>query len=323
MNRKRIGFISVLAILLVGLLVITGCVGDDGATGPAGLRGPDGEQGIQGVTGNTGSQGVTGPQGAQGSAGVPGKRGSTGPTGLSGTDGVDGVAGATGIAGAPGVTGSQGATGATGPQYYTVLLGTKNSATAAVTTGNTVQLTTTGTVGDGDEARVVITPTAPLTLGQLVSMSWWESLSSGYPPHVDILLDLNGDGLYDPSVDDALVFEYAYNGHTADPQITGTTAYGAVVGGWFPVFDDDTNGDSVIGDTSSAWATTGPAGGPGIILYTLAEWKAGQSYTTNAARTVDATSLIFSIELEVDNWITQTDALVDGIVLNGIPLSAP
>ncbi len=303
MNRK-IWSILVAVIMLAGLLAIAGCAGDDGAVGAAGA---DGAGGLRGEQGAPGASGIKGEQGVRGVAGVDGADGASGVDGIDGLDGSDGTDGAVGPTGAPG-SGSRGATGATGasgPQYFTVTLGKKNSATAVATTGNTIQLTTTGAVGDGDEARIIITPTAPMTLGQLSTMSWWENLVAGYPPHVDIIVELiGGDG-----TTEALTFEYAFNGHVGDGQPT----YGAVTGVWSPTLNDDTAGVSEI-----TTAAVGNVYGLGNVMGTLLAWQAGTVHPS-----VDATSRIVRIDLEVDNWMAQTDALVDGIILNGIPLRVP
>jgi len=91
--------------------------------------------------------------------------------------------------------------------HYLAELQTKNSATATWS-GNDAHLTTTGTVGDGDEARIHIDMPTGTTLADILEISWKEYTVSGYAPHVDIILDTTGDGIKD----DALVIEYAYNG---------------------------------------------------------------------------------------------------------------
>ena len=115
---------------------------------------------------------------------------------------------------------------------WTTSLTVKNTATSTWTTTMaytgfySVHLQTTGTVGGGDEARFVVTLPSGITLGDIYTISWQEFLVAGYPPHVDILVDTDGDTV----ADDALVFEYAYNPTTGDPQLTPPTAYGAVTG---------------------------------------------------------------------------------------------
>ena len=185
---------------------------------------------------------------------------------------------------------------------------------------DSVYLVTTGTVETGDEARIVITPPAGTTLGDIESISWWEFLRVGYPPHVDILLDVDDDGTYTGyPYDDTLVFEYAYN--TTNHYDEGGTAYHALTGDWYQVFSDDSSGPSQVDDAASAWSGSGPAGPPtDIELHTLASWKVGVTYTTDATKTINADTPIVVIIIEIDNWIVQTDAYVDDVevVINGV-----
>lgn len=180
---------------------------------------------------------------------------------------------------------------------------------------SSVHLETTGTEGTGDEARILIDfSTWPeeelVTLGDIESISWYEYLVAGYPPHLDISLDFDGDGVRD----DILVFEYAYNeeSHYGEPWPT----YGAVTGGWYQTFSDDGNGPAVIDDSANAWLGSGPPGplgDPSFIYGTLGEWKAG-----TVDPSVDADTIVLALEIEVDNWIVQTEAYVDDIAINGM-----
>ncbi len=341
MNRK-IWSILVAVIMLASLLAIAGCAGDDGAVGPAGLRGLQGEQGAQGLQGGQGSQGTTGPQGEQGIAGAAGEQGSTGEQGAQGTAGADGATGPAGSQGprgggsrgSTGATGATGAIGVTGPRgpagvfpAFSVELQVKTTNQASITYDTTIvasgsrslHLTTTGTPGTGDEARIVLTPLQPMTLGEVLTVSWSEYLVSGYPPHVDIRLDTVGDGV----VDEALVIEYAHN--TMAHYGEAPMPYGALTGAWYVTFADDGNGPVVIDGTAHAWQATGaagPAGGAfgdgGYYGDTLANWKAG--LTGNGGTYIDANSLVLAIEIEVDNWVVQSDAYVDNITVNGVAI---
>ncbi len=161
----------------------------------------------------------------------------------------------------------------------------------------------------GTEDRIVIEMPAGFTLGELESISWQEYLVTGYPPHVDVFIDADADGDYD----DALVFEYAYNGHIGEGQPT----YGALTEEWYATFSDDGNGPAVITGTAKAWPTTGPAGGPSIQLHTLAEWKAGITPDVSGVL-INADSIILKLEIEVDNWIIDTEARVKNIAINDI-----
>jgi len=190
--------------------------------------------------------------------------------------------------------------------------------TAQVKSGSSsVHLKTTGTVGDGDEARIRIdfsvlpggdTP----ELGDLTSISWYEYLVEGYPPHIDIYLDIDGDG----TSDDALVIEYAYNTEAHASEAWPT--YGAMTGAWYQTFSDDEAGPAVIDDSAKAWLGSGPPGplgGEDFIYGTLAEWKAG---TVVGGEAVDADTAVIALEIEVDNWIVQTEAYVDDIYIKGV-----
>jgi len=166
-----------------------------------------------------------------------------------------------------------------------------------------VHLETTGIIdGDGD-ARIVIPMPEGFTLGDLETLSWWEYLVAGYPPHVDVYLDMG----------DELVFEYACNN---DMKGSGAGQYGAETGAWFSTFNDNPSGLSQITDTAKAWANSGPPGGSDQVLFTLAEWKAGQTYTTDVEYTINSESIVTKLEIEIDNWIVQTETYVDDIKIN-------
>jgi len=144
------------------------------------------------------------------------------------------------------------------------------------------------------EARIVISMPEGFTLGELETLSWWEYLVAGYPPHVDVYLDAG----------DELVFEYACNN---DMTGSGAGYYGTETGAWFPTFNDNPSGLSQIAGTAKAWANSGPSGGPDQV-----------TYTTDATYTIDSESIVTKLEIEVDNWMVQTEAYVDDIELNGV-----
>jgi hypothetical protein len=179
-------------------------------------------------------------------------------------------------------------------------------------------LVATGTAGT--EARIIVGLPAGTTLSNITSISWQEYLVQGYPPHVDIILDLDNDGIGD----DALVVEYAYNTatHYAEAH-TATEAYGAQTGAWYNTFNDDGNGPSSVTDTTFAWLNSGapgpyPPDGINMIGDTLANWKAG---TVSGGGSVDGSTKVLRLEIEIDNWIRDTDAYVDSIEVNGAPAS--
>lgn len=191
--------------------------------------------------------------------------------------------------------------------YY---LGVENNASADWSTTQakagrySAHLQTTGAPGAGDEARVVIPLPAGTTLGDIDTISWYEYLVAGYPPHVDILLDVDGG--------DALVFEYAYNDHYAEAPMP----YGALPGGWYQTFSDDGNGPVQVDGAATGWLSSGPPGPPGEDNFgTLAEWKAGITY---GGVSVDSSTPVLRLEIEVDNWVVQSEAYVDDVTINGV-----
>lgn len=196
---------------------------------------------------------------------------------------------------------------------FTTSLGVKNSATSAWTTSKaytgfySVHLNTTGTPGSGDEARFIVTLSSGITLGDVYTISWQEFLVAGYPPHVDIILDLGG------GTTDALVFEYAYNGHTGEAPMP----YGALTGYWYETFSDDSLGPSVIDGTAYCWLSSGPAGGPGIIGGTLSAWKAGG---ISGGLGIDGSTPVLRLEFEVDNWVVSSEAYIDDVLINGLDI---
>ena len=286
-----------------------GVDGVDGATGPAGPIGPTGK----GQKGDTGEQGEPGIQGLTGATGLTGPTGPTGPPG-AGYPGPTGATGATGLVGPVGATGIQGIPGVF--PAFSVQMQVKNSGQSTVMYDTTtvavgtqsLHLATTGTVGTGQESRIVLIPNQPLSLNDILTISWQEYLVAGYPPHVDVII-LRSDG-----VTDALVFEYAYNSMTHYAE--APMPYGALTGAWYATFADDGGGPAVVDDTAYAWQTTGasgPPGGAGHFAGTLAQWKAG-----TVLATVDGNCPVLRIELEVDNWVVQSDAYIDSIVVNGV-----
>jgi len=349
--KGKFKFIGVLLAIAVLLLPLLGCgdnleitpevrnliraevaklQGPAGEQGPQGPEGQPGAAGEQGLTGAAGPKGEKGEQGELGQQGEQGSAGEQGPAGYPGGQGASGPKGNTGATGPAGPQGPQGNPGSTVAPTFSVSLAVKTTAsdsTALLDTGtvqagtHSIHLETLSALGSGHEARIVITPLTPMTLAEITSISWFEYLVAGYPPHVDILLDLDADGTYtSSSVDDALVFEYGYNSmsHYAEAPMP----YGALTGAWYAVFSDDTLGPATIDDLSFAWLTSqapGPPGGAfgdaGFYGDTLANWKLGH---TVGSKAIDGDALVVRIEIEVDNWVVQSDAYVDSIAINGI-----
>lgn len=288
-----------------------------------------GPQGIAGAVGPTGAVGLAGAKGE------PGAKGAEGAVGPQGTVGAQGVKGQDGSSGGSGGQGPQGVAGFPPPPVFDVKLGTRywegseqtsTTATVAMSNANTktglwaALLTTGGERGAGDTASIFLTPLSPMVLGNIQTIEWATFSVKGYPPHVDIKLDLDGNGVWS-APDDALVFEYAYNpeAHSA----IGQPDYGVAHNVWFSTF-----ADAVVNQNAKAWATRG-APGPldgsdsNFVYRTFAQWKGGVTYTLDAVqRTVNANSKVLLIEIEVDNWIPGSDvaAFVDDIVINGKPV---
>ncbi len=350
--KKKLILIPLLVLVLMATLAI-GCTGEQGLKGS---KGATGGQGIQGEQGTQGIQGETGEQGLQGIAGPKGTTGRKGTIGLPGTTGTQGMQGEQGDLGARGTRGATGATGATGsagyppPPVFIASLGTSAYSSATIATAEmdstsaytglwSAHLTTGAERGKGDTATILLKPVSTMTLSQITSISWMEYSVMGYLPHVDILLDLDTSGDWSAD-DDALVIEYAYNSETH--AAAGWTDYGALHDGWYQTFSDDGDGPAEVTDTANAWATRGASGplggGPDqeFIYHTLADWKTGVTYNTQGTwdlghttyqydgtdRTVDSSSIILQIEIEVDNWILGSDveAYVDDIIINGLPV---
>lgn len=178
----------------------------------------------------------------------------------------------------------------------------------AYTGDDSAHLETLGDLGSGDEARIVVPVPEGTTLADIAAVSWWEYLVTGYPPHLDIMLDIDGDG----TIDDSLVFEYAYN-DVALHYLEGPMPYNALTGDWYQTFSDDGNGPAQVDDTAYGWLSSGPPGAPGdptFISGTLADWKSGLVNTA-----IDGMTSVVSLEIEIDNWVVQSEAYIDDIVI--------
>ena len=159
----------------------------------------------------------------------------------------------------------------------------------------------------GNESRLIINSSlfGVNNLNDLTTISW-DANVLGYLPHADVYLDLNEDGIYNSSVDDVLVFEYAkVNNTNCDnaPYPTGT----------LNTFADK----GVLNDSSFAWLNSGDAGAcgsPTFFSHSLLDWKSGQ---TENGKTINSSSKVLKIELEVDNWILDSHSEVINVLLNG------
>jgi hypothetical protein len=75
----------------------------------------------------------------------------------------------------------------------------------------------------------------------------------------------------------------------------------------------------VVDDNAGAWLNSGapgpPPGGAGFIFFSLADWKAGKGVDGDGSLDIDKDTCVLSLEIEVDNWIAETEAYVDDIVV--------
>jgi hypothetical protein len=173
---------------------------------------------------------------------------------------------------------------------------------------DSAHLETTGTVHDGDEARIRISLPEGTTLGSLDSISWWTYLVSGYVPHCDIVLDLDENG----SRDAILTAEGAYQ--------NGDSTTGWTAATWFETFD---------GVTAAYPSWSGLSGTPSLAFVddSSAVWLSPSSFSPDQASIdylstyksvsgkdgVTGDTSVLAIEIELDNWVVQTEAYVDDV----------
>jgi len=201
---------------------------------------------------------------------------------------------------------------------------TAESSTEKAHSGSeSIHLWTEGTEGTGNEARIVIPLPTGTKLGDIESISWWVYAASGYPPHIDFTLDCNGDNVVDN--EDMLTAEMNLNCVGAPKSIatlTGEISYNTT---WLQTFEL-TSGDgfSAITDNTTFWVTKMGSGDLNAPSGTLGQWKSGivdsdpESEMTTPV--IDGNAPVVKLEIEVDNWVRQTDAYVDDIeiVIDGV-----
>jgi len=173
---------------------------------------------------------------------------------------------------------------------------------------HSVHLETIGKVNDGDEARIVIP--ISIALADLDTISWWIYTVAGYPAHVDIFLDTG----------DVLTAEMAVN-NFMDYGILEIDA-AMTVPAWLQTFElSAADGYGEIDNATVLWVANLGSGTWNAPSGTLAQWKAGSGATAGVGDpsepvpdTTGAT--VTKLEIEVDNWIVQTEAYVDDIKIN-------
>jgi len=196
----------------------------------------------------------------------------------------------------------------------------------------------------GREHVTILTP--GMILDDLDSLVFEQMVLNGYPASVNILLDVNGDGVFDSKKDltdglltggddDVLKIEWAHN-----PASHGARGAPYTIAGdynrWFNVFDEV----SVIDGDASAWLYS-EAPGPGVPdcnfnSATLADWKLGRSRGAKCcsvmngwtavdcdAMTVDSNTLVYGIQIESLGWIAASKSKVRNVKINGGSVEQP
>ena len=154
-------------------------------------------------------------------------------------------------------------------------------------------LSASGVQGTDSTIYITAEDVSITTLDDLDTIEWEANVDSGYLPHVDVRLD-NGE---------ILVFEYA----KVNPVNCDNTPY--------PTGELNTFGDEgSIDDSSYAWLSSGvpgPCGDAGFDANhkSLADWK---SQWGNIE--------VIAFEVEVDNWIADSDSNVKNILINNNPI---
>lgn len=151
-----------------------------------------------------------------------------------------------------------------------------------------VTLEAYGNNNDGAEGTLVIPAPMGMTLSDLDNVSWDSAGVTGYTPHVDIIVELlNGD-------------------------TTALTAEGILNGGGYTFPDDNLGFGSEpndIVDNNTLFREYNV-----VEDLTLEQWQNGDSSLTP----INGDSPIVRIEIEVDNWIVSSSAIVDNVKVNGI-----
>jgi hypothetical protein len=203
--------------------------------------------------------------------------------------------------------------------------------------------------GEGvNEGRIVIKLDPGTTLGDIGSISWWVNTTAGYPPHADLLLDIDGDGVFDggkkdlvngtslEGEDDVLVAEFAYQPYNGsgfeyvapgvpyghyDPTLQGSY-YNPTYDQWVRTFQNETSESTTtkINNGTVCWLYSGIPGPYNNSYFgTVKDFKEGTVEIINGTEKapVNASTPVLEIHIEVDNWIGPAEAYLDEITLNG------
>ena len=187
-------------------------------------------------------------------------------------------------------------------------------------------------IDDVNEGRIVLKLVNGTTLEEIESIEWWVRTVSGYPPHVDLLLDIDEDGVSDI----ALVAEFAYQPYVGpgyayvSPRVPyghyveglGATYYNPKYNTWIRTFQNNTAElltVKVFNDTVF-WLSSGLSGPyTGGYFGKLKDFKDGvvKSIVSNLPAPVNESTVVLEVQIEVDNWIGPSEAYVDKVLLNG------
>jgi hypothetical protein len=217
------------------------------------------------------------------------------------------------------------------------------------------QATWNSTLGQGEdvnEGRIVIRLAPGTTLGDIESLSWWVNTTTGYPPHADLLLDLDGDGVFDGGKkdmvtgetlsgdDDILVAEFAYQPYTGpgyeyvnqpgspyghyDPALQGSH-YNPSYDVWVQTFQNETSetGTLELYNETVCWLYRGlPGPFNGSYFGKLEDFKEESVQIIGGTEfaPVNSSVAVLEIHIEADNWLGAAKAYVDDIAINGEPV---
>jgi len=216
------------------------------------------------------------------------------------------------------------------------------------------QATWNPTLGQGEdvnEGRIVIRLAPGTTLGDIESLSWWVNTITGYPPHADLLLDLDGDGVFDGGKkdmvtgealsgdDDVLVAEFAYQPYTGPgyEYFSSVSPYGhynhTFQGSyyypsydvWVQTFQNETSetGTLELYNETVCWLYSGlPGPYEDGYFGKLEDFKeeSVQIIGGTDVAPVNSSVEVLEIHIEVDNWLGAAKAYVDDIAINGEPV---
>lgn len=205
--------------------------------------------------------------------------------------------------------------------------------TAPVNVGTYSVHLKTGATQDGNEGRIVIDAASVgiTTLSSITSIAWSVYTVAGYPPHVDIYLDCDGDGVVD--AEDVLTAEMAYNNPFYAPEVGSgvgpalwfdgdhvNDSYGA----WFQTFEaTEGDGFGTVDDTTLLWLCKLGTGTGDAPSGTLAQWIAGEVGSDPGSEitpgVIDGTTPVVRLEIEVDSWVLYpSEAYIDDLTINEV-----